>query len=103
MTAPRQPSEPPRITEAPTVNVANMEALAAALRDALKGDSWGDEGGEMLWLALLLAKRGVLMPSAMSDDQATMAGFACLDDWGNKIVPQELRAALTRIARGETP
>lgn len=73
-------------------NDANVQAIAAILRDLLKGNTWSEQGGDMVWLAEKLAYRGVLVPAALTDEEAGALSDEHLV-W--------FRAELERIARGD--
>lgn len=93
------------------MNERNVEALEETITSALvESDQGGGGYPTPRYLAELLAARGVLVPSALTDREAE--SVAGQEDWahdadGNEFradqlnKPSEVRAALERIAKGD--
>lgn len=91
------------------MNQRNVDALTAILKEPIDLSD-GPPGRPVLdakkasFIARWLAYRGVLVPSALTDDECRKAGGAMMDGYECEFTEDgaiEMRAELERIAKGE--
>jgi hypothetical protein len=92
------------------MNERNVAALASLLTEYIKGvdefrakasyvPTTAEQEGRMA-AEFVIARGGVLVPSALTDDDCDYIGATQYEDARDTV---EMRAVLERVARGETP